>query len=171
MEIRLKSNKKVIRFTWSNIIKIIEFISSLLIISIFFLLVLQVISRYFLEYPFSWPEEVSGFLLSWTIFFGSIVAYDSGKLSKILFLREKLPISLQILLEITMNIIVILVLFILINKGLENTILSASRRTPALRFRYSYVTVALPIGFSLLVVGYIKNSIKSAYDLLHKSIK
>lgn len=59
---------------WFNMI-----ISTLLVVSFLTMIVLvtaQVFSRYCLGYSMAWGEEISRYLLVWTVFFGTILVYE-----------------------------------------------------------------------------------------------
>lgn len=159
------NDRKSSRFKGINIIKLIEFITAVGILAIAVILILQVVGRYLLKYPFIWPEEIAGFIFVWVIFIGSTVAYDRGKLLKMSFFKEKLPTLLQKVLEIAMNIIVLICLVILVIKGVESTLMVAGRKTAALRFSCSYIYMALPIGFFLLSISYIKTILKNIKEI------
>ena len=59
---------------WFNMI-----ISGLLAVSFLTMIVLvtaQVFSRFFLDYSMAWSEEISRYLLVWTVFFGTLLLYE-----------------------------------------------------------------------------------------------
>jgi len=145
--------------------KIVLILTSLAILAIISFIFLQVIMRYVFRAGFRWPHEISGFIFVWICFVGPIFPYEKNELIKIEFFRERLPYKASKIVEILISVIVLVALFLLIFHGFRAVNQVWSRATPALRFSYGYVYLSLPIGFSLLFIGYLLDLIVQILQL------
>lgn len=139
--------------------QIVEPIGGAIAVLIAIILFLQVVTRYVIHYSIPWSEEICGFLFVWLIFLGSIVAYKDGQLLRLTYFRDKLPASLQLIVETIMNITVLIGLVAVIMKGTEAALMASSRKTSYLLFSWMYIYMALPVGFSFLAIGYFESLI------------
>lgn len=145
--------------------KLLDFFMIMGVLAIGLILLLQVASRYVLRYPFPWPEEMAGFIFVWLIFIGAKSVYDENKLINVSLLRNKLPTLLQKVLCIAMDIIVVICLIIMVIQGVNAVLLTVPRKTAALQISIAYINAALPIGFFLLSLSYVKNILKNIKEI------
>ena len=129
------------------------FVTSAITVAIACVLLLQVVSRMIFKYPFAWPEELAGFLFVWLIFLGVSVAYRSGGMIGINWLVQMLPAWARAVINAITSLLMILLLFFLVWKGVETTLKAASSQTTVLRFSWAWVYAAFPVGFSLLLAS------------------
>lgn len=135
--------------------RLVEMATAALVLLIAAVLLLQVVGRHVLAYPFSWPEEVAGFLFVWLIFLGSVVAYRRRSLIGIEWLPGLLPPLGREAMRLVSNLIVVAFLVTLIWQGIEATIAAAATRTTVLRFSWLWVYLALPVGFGGLLIAFL----------------
>ena len=135
--------------------RLLEFVAGMLVLAIAAILLLQVVGRHVFEYPFSWPEEVAGFMFVWLIFLGAITAYRRGGLIGIDWLIGKLQPLPREIIRMLSNLIVIVLLAALIWNGVEATVAASGTRTTVLRFTWAWIYAAMPIGFAVLLLSFI----------------
>jgi len=139
------------------IARVVEVITGLLVLSIAGVLLLQVLGRHLLEYPFSWPEEVAGFLFVWLIFLGAVVAYRRGGLIGIDWLLSKASTRIAAMVKLISDLLVMALLVGLVWTGVEATAGVAGTSTTVLRFSWGWVYLAFPIGCALLLSAFAVN--------------
>ncbi|MCL4744264.1 MAG: TRAP transporter small permease [Burkholderiaceae bacterium] len=138
---------------WSAAIA--NFVTTSLVVVIAAILLLQVIGRYVFEYPFTWPEELSGLLFVWVIFLGALPASRGGHLMGIMVFVEMLPPRWTRIVAVATNLIVLATLVTLVIKGVDATRAAGSMRMTATGLSWAYVYAALPVGFAALSIAYL----------------
>ena len=139
---------------------VLEAMTGASVLAIAAILTLEVISRYLLEYPFSWPEELCGFVFVWLIFLGAPLSYRSGQLIGIRIFVEMLPKTAQRTVAVAINIVVVAFLVYLAYQGVEATISAWNKKTTVLEFSWAWIYLALPIGALAMTVGYLATVVR-----------
>ncbi|MEQ9811984.1 MAG: TRAP transporter small permease [Azospirillaceae bacterium] len=147
------------------IARIIEVITGLLVLLIAGVLLVQVLGRHLLQYPFSWPEEVAGFLFVWLIFLGAGVAYRRGGLIGIDWLLSKASSRLAAAIKLVSDLTVLALLVGLVWTGVEATVGVAGTSTTVLRFSWGWVYLAFPIGCGLLLFAFARDIARDLHRL------
>jgi TRAP-type C4-dicarboxylate transport system permease small subunit len=92
---------------------LLEFFSSIMLLSMSVILSLQVFCRFVLNSSLGWPDELSGYLLVWLTFIGSILALADGEHISFTLLVKKAKGKVQLILKTIANLIMIFFLAIL----------------------------------------------------------
>lgn len=144
---------------------ILDAVTGALVVAIAAILLLQVIGRYVLEYPFTWPEEMAGFLFVWVIFLGALSAYRGGHMIGISIFVDKLPARWTAAVRLATNLVVVAILVLMIVEGVDATRAAAGMRTTVTGLSWAYIYLALPIGFALLALGYLGAVVRDAREM------
>lgn len=144
--------KTYVNFTDNLNVGIRYIVSSLFVIMVS-LVFLQVVTRFVINYPISWTEEISRYLMIYIVFLGSA-----------LLVRKTAHIAVDFLLEIVnpktkkalnlVNLIISMVFFgILLYFGTELTIVVIGQATPNLQFSMAWAYAAVPLGALLMLMN------------------
>jgi TRAP-type C4-dicarboxylate transport system permease small subunit len=125
-------------------------------------IVTQVISRYFLGHAFTWAEEVSRYLMVWSVFLGAALALRTQSLIALEIIAEKLSIGAKRGLKIIVYFIGLIFFIILFVKGLEIIGNVKFQRSPALQISMSFPYLGIPVGAAALIL----NSIAVLIELI-----
>lgn len=141
-------------------IKIDEFIAGLSLLLIILLITVNVILRYAFNFILNWAEELATASFVWCVFISAAIAYRENRHIAIDIIVNFLPKTVYKVLDIIIN------LFLLcLNSGITYLsillcISSRNKPTPILRIPYSYINLALTVGFGLMVVYGIAHLVK-----------
>ncbi|MEN1967954.1 TRAP transporter small permease [Lentibacillus sp. N15] len=133
--------------------QILKYIVSLVFIILSILVVLQVITRFIVDYPLSWSEEISRYLMVYIVFFGSALAIRTHQHIAIDFLPEMLSGKNKRKLTIITLWICIVFFALLSYYGSILTITVIGQATPTLQFSMSFAYAAIPIGSTLMLLN------------------
>lgn len=144
--------KTYVNFTDNLNVGIRYIVSSLFIIMVS-LVFLQVVTRFVINYPISWTEEISRYLMIYIVFLGSA-----------LLVRKTAHIAVDFLLEIVnpktkkklnlVNLIISMFFFgILLYFGAELTLVVINQSTPNLQFSMAWAYAAVPLGALLMLMN------------------
>lgn len=144
--------KTYVNFTDNLNVGIRYIVSSLFIIMVS-LVFLQVVTRFVINYPISWTEEISRYLMIYIVFLGSA-----------LLVRKTAHIAVDFLLEIVnpkakkklnlVNLIISMFFFgILLYFGTELTLVVIDQSTPNLQFSMAWAYAAVPLGALLMLMN------------------
>lgn len=132
--------------TKMSFIRIIETISNVSLAFMFLIVMLGVFSRYIMSRPFVWSDELSRYLMIYMVFLGGTVSFRAEKHPSLNFLIDKLPSKWRYVWDSIIDILLLLVLVFLIIGGWEMVTNKPIGRTPALRIKYSWIYLAIPLG-------------------------
>lgn len=104
-------------------------------------------------HPLAWSIDVSQLLLCWTTLIGADIAFRNKKILGLDLFTKKLPVQLQRILVVFLDILILIVLCIFIKYGTALSISSWKRSFQTLKLSYSYVTMALPIMSALMIIS------------------
>lgn len=120
-----------------------------------------VVSRYCFGFTPIWGEELSRFLVVWSIFIGvSIGVRKSQHIGVDAFIRF-LPHNLKIASECLLNLIGIVVIGILVYNSLDfiKQTIEFDQLSPAMRLPMYIPYLAMPVGLCLSIIRFIQNII------------
>jgi len=114
-------------------------------------IILQVFFRYFLRMPFSWPEELATFLLSWITFLGASILIKHNGHIRVSILLDRLPHPARRMANIFLDLTMVMALALMIHYGIESFYIQNVSRTVALHIPKGYFSLPLILAsFSML---------------------
>lgn len=131
----------------------LKYIVSLIFIILSILVILQVITRFVVDYPLSWTEEISKYLMVYIVFLGSALAMRDHQHIAIDFLPEVLGGKSKHRLTIIVLWISILFFAVLTYYGSILTVIVAGQASPTLQFSMSLAYAAIPLGSILMLLN------------------
>lgn len=122
----------------------------------------NVVSRYGFSYTPIWSEELSRFLVVWSIFIGVAIGVRKNQHIGVDAIIRFLPHKLKLASEVLLNLIGVVVIAILVNNSFEfiQQTREFEQLSPAMRIPMYIPYVAMPVGLSLSIVHFIHNIIK-----------
>lgn len=128
-----------------TLIRLVEFISSGCLAAMFVVVMLGVFSRYGMASAIRWSEELARYLMIYMVFLGSTLSFRAEKHPALTFLIDKLSERQRRIWDFAIDFLVVAVLVLLINGGIQK-FEGPIGRSPALRVRYTWVYLAIPLG-------------------------
>lgn len=135
-----------------KILKIEEILAGGMLILIFALVFLSAIART-IGMPINWAQDISLLSFAWLTFIGSDIVIKSNGLIKIDMLVNKFPKSLQNILNVIFDLMMILFLLVLVIYGFMLVSQSWSRSFNTLKLSYAWCTLAVPVGAFLMLIS------------------
>lgn len=122
----------------------------------------NVVSRYGFNYTPIWSEELSRFLVVWSIFIGVAIGVRKNQHIGVDAVIRFLPHKLKLASEVLLNLIGVVVIGILVFNSLEfiQHTKEYEQLSPAMRIPMYIPYIAMPVGLSLSIVHFIHNIIK-----------
>lgn len=122
----------------------------------------QVISRYFFEYTPLWSEELSRYLIVWSIFIGVSVGVRENKHIGVDALIRFLPHRLKVAGECLLNLIGIVVVAVLIYTSIQfiGRTIEFEQLSPAMRIPMYIPYLAMPVGLALSAIRFLQNIVR-----------
>jgi TRAP-type transport system small permease protein len=133
--------------------KAVKYIVSAMFIILAVLVVLQVITRFVIDYPLSWSEEISRYLMIYIVFFGAALAMRNKEHIAIDFLVEIVSAKRKKVLNSVILWISLIFAAILFYYGSALTLTVVNQATPTLQFSMSWAYAAIPLGSLLLLLN------------------
>jgi TRAP-type C4-dicarboxylate transport system permease small subunit len=127
---------------------------------------MQVILRYVFMSPLTWPEELARYLLIWISCLGSAYATREGMHISVVFIKNKLPQSTQAAVAIGVHVLVISFFTFGVVQGFKLSFSQWIELTSALRLPMTYPTLAIPIGFGIMIMFNLELLIQDVKELL-----
>ncbi len=149
------------RRIWRNLE---EILASALLVVLCVVVTLQVASRYLLRRPFSWTEELSGFLFVWITMLGACVALKRGEHFRVGFLADRLPAGIRRWAQAATEGAVMIVAVLLVIAGLWRCRAGWTATSPALELPMTWPYAAIPVGGALMLA----RAVQKATDLFRK---
>ena len=122
----------------------------------------QVVSRYGFNYTPVWSEELSRFLVVWSIFIGVAIGVRNNQHIGVDALLRFLPHKLLLASEVLLNLIGVVVISILVYTSIDfiKETMEYGQLSPAMRIPMYIPYIAMPVGLSLSIVHFIHNIVK-----------
>lgn len=143
-----------------------EWSSAIMIVLIVIGTAMGVFWRYVLRDPLSWPNEFALFLFLWIVFLSaSTVARDDGHF-KVGFFIERRSERTQHIVNLFLNVLKLFFLIVFIHHSMVVFPRQAGRRmTAVLGVHKGWHTFALTVGFSLMALTILTDSLKRIVSL------
>lgn len=151
----LKNLKKIL-------LNIDAVIAGIALAALVLLTIIGALSRYFLDYPFTWLEEVQIWCEVWVVFIGAGAAFRSGSHVAIEMIIDALPKPVQKIFDFIIAAVVIGVIgYLLVQSiGFIQLFVNSGRTTSILQIPYSLIYGIVPISCILMIVNYLYIFIK-----------
>lgn len=127
-----------------HLFNLFDYLNGSIFALVFLLVVINVVSRYGLHFDISWSTELSSFLLIWIGFLGIDVAYYLDGHARLTFFRNKLPNSIQKIMNILVEILAIIVFVVFLYQGVRYISITINN-SPAMNIPMKYVYYCVPI--------------------------
>ncbi len=132
-------------------IKIEEWITRIFL-ALIVLLVFVAATMRWLGYPLIWSVDMAQLLFIWVCMLGANQALRRRDHIGVDILVRYLPVGARAVLELVLCAVVVGFLTLLIIHGLDLTLLNLERRFGDSNISYAFVTIAVPVGSTLLLV-------------------
>jgi TRAP-type C4-dicarboxylate transport system permease small subunit len=126
--------------------------TALLLVTMFVVIVWEVVARYVLASPAFWTEEFARYTMFYMVLVGSSVASRQQVHPALRLITGRFGPRLSFLWRLLLDILIVIVLLVILVQGSSMAIDEWMGKTPALRLRYFWVFLALPIGALLMIV-------------------
>jgi len=122
----------------------------------------NVVSRYGFSYTPIWSEELSRFLVVWSIFIGVAIGVRKNQHIGVDAIIRFLPHKLKLASEVLLNLIGVVVIAILVYTSIDfiKETMEYEQLSPAMRIPMYIPYIAMPVGLSLSIIHFIHNIIK-----------
>jgi TRAP-type C4-dicarboxylate transport system permease small subunit len=122
----------------------------------------NVVSRYGFNYTPIWSEELSRFLVVWSIFIGVAIGVRKKQHIGVDALIRFLPHKLLLASEVLLNLIGVVVISILVFNSFEfiQHTREFEQLSPAMRIPMYIPYIAMPVGLSLSIIHFIHNIVR-----------
>jgi TRAP-type C4-dicarboxylate transport system permease small subunit len=127
---------------------------------------MQVLLRYVFKSPLTWPEELARYFLIWISCLGSACAVREGMHISVVFIKNKLPQSIQAAVAIGTHLLVISFFTLGMIQGFKLSVSQWIELTAALRLPMTYPTLAIPVGFGIMIMFDVELLIQDVKEFL-----
>lgn len=131
----------------------VKYVVSFSFITLAILVFIQVITRFIIDYPLSWSEEISRYLMIYIVFLGSALAMRNQQHISIDFLPEVVSATNKRKLNILILWVCVFFFAILAYYGSVLTLTVVGQATPTLQFSIAWAYAAIPIGSVLMLLN------------------
>ncbi|MDW5299121.1 MAG: TRAP transporter small permease [Sedimentibacter sp.] len=119
----------------------------------------QIICRVFFS-ALSWSEELARYLLVYSTFFGAGVVYKRNGHIAVTMVQDLLPENFRKYSDLLVNVLCGILFAIATAFGFKYTSLQGNQLSAALRIPMKYIYMSIPIGFSVMILHAIDNSLR-----------
>lgn len=149
----------------NGLVKILEYFAIYLLIALFIVVFLAVVDRFILLQGWGWTEETARFLLVWGAFMAFALCVNKGLHYKVTFFSDRfLGKKAKINLNLSINVICLLITLLIGYKGLILTFDSTNQLSPALRMSMSYIYIGIPVCAILIAIFLLINIFHNLYE-------
>jgi TRAP-type C4-dicarboxylate transport system permease small subunit len=122
----------------------------------------NVVSRYGFNYTPIWSEELSRFLIVWSIFIGVAIGVRKNQHIGVDAVIRFLPHKWLLAAEVLLNLIGVVVIGILVYNSIEfiQHTMEFEQLSPAMRIPMYIPYIAMPVGLSLSIIHFLHNIVK-----------
>lgn len=122
----------------------------------------QVMLRYFFNYTPDWSEELTRYLIVWTIFIGTAIGVRNNIHIGVDALLRLLPPRFKLSMEVVLNLIGIVVSVALIWLSVEfiQETIEYEQLSPSMRISMAIPYAAMPVGLGFAVIHFIHDIVK-----------
>lgn len=134
------------------VIQGIGYICILFLATMTAVVILGVFFRYVLNFPLSWPEEMSRYLMIWIAFLAASIPLRKGEHVAMQVVIQALPVALRKIIKVLLDLMILVFLVVLTKEGLALAFFAAPQTSPALGFSMLWVYLAAPVGGILMIL-------------------
>ncbi|GAB3070725.1 TRAP transporter small permease [Salinicoccus sesuvii] len=131
----------------------LRYIVSTLFIVMVSLVFLQVLTRFVINYPISWTEEISRYLMIYIVFLGSALLVRKSAHIAVDFLLEVVNPKAKGILDIIVLAVSTVFFGLLLIFGAQLTYIVIGQATPNLQFSMAWAYAAVPLGGLLMFLN------------------
>ena len=142
----------------------IEFVIAVTLFAAIVILVFAAAIMRFFDRPLIWSVDMAQLLFIWLCFVGATRAMREKVHLGVDILVRNLPIRIQRMIETGVSLVIIAFLLILAYEGSVLTMLNIEREFGDSGISYAFVTIAVPIGSTMLALALAHNLIGSWRD-------
>lgn len=126
-----------------------------------------VVARFVFGVAIFWGEELARYLMIYMAFIGAAVAMRCNLHPRLTVFVNMLPRGVQQGLEVIISCLLVVTLVILFWHGLDIAREEGIMRTPALRIKYFWVFLAIPIGAALMLIQLLSRPFFPSLFVIH----
>jgi len=158
---------------WKGMDRIIDALGAGFLLVTSLVLALQVFFRYVLNYPLSWPLEVSLFCFVWLVWMGGVGGMREERQIRIEFAEKYLPRSILRILMPANTILSLIFLGFVIFYGIQVAESQMTAVYDILPFSRGVLYAVAPVGGSLMVISLVRVLARQIrrYSLRSESLK
>ena len=105
-----------------------------------------------LNHPIVWCDDISLLLFGWCAFLGADIAMRSNRLVGMDIITMNLPVKVQKILQLVVNLFITVVLVMLVIWGFDLAKMNWLRFMNTLTISYGWATLSLPIGSIMMLI-------------------
>jgi TRAP-type C4-dicarboxylate transport system permease small subunit len=143
--------------------------AGMLLIAMTAIVLVQILFRYVLNDSLIWTEEVSKTMMVWGAFLVAPWAYRNGANVSIQMFTDELPLTLQRLLHLALNVLVIWIIVVFWSESFGMVDRGFSIRAASLPVQVGWFFVVVPVAFGAMLLVGIELLIRDVLALLHPS--
>lgn len=140
-----------------------ELLSTVLLSIMSSVLFVQVFFRYVLHSSLFWAEELARYSMVWVVFLGAVVAVSRGTHTKVDYFVSKLPMKIQMLLEIFKNILCASFTGVITYYGIKVYKVAMMSRSSGLLLPMGWVYGIVPFTAAIMTVVFLKQAFISTF--------
>lgn len=144
--------------------KLLYYVIGIFTILMSTIIIYQVFSRFVLKQSLPWSEELTRYIMVWTVFIGAALALRKGALIGVEAIAEAVSFKVKKYLKIVVSIVSIGFFIFLIVVGLYIVQGVSVQTSPALHIPMSWAYAAIPVGALFMLL----NTILVLFELIMK---
>ena len=130
-------------------------LSIVLLAALCIIVLTQVVFRYGLDDPLYWSEEVSRFMFVWLSFIGFGVVAHRRQEMRVAFFFDRLPAAAKKWVSAATLVCMLATCALITLYGIELALSSHDVLSIAIELPWSWIFLAVPLGFSLVFIQYV----------------
>ncbi|MDO5715686.1 MAG: TRAP transporter small permease [Tissierellia bacterium] len=142
-----------------------ELIASFFLCITIILVILNIFMRYFLKTGIPWSEEVATACFVWTVYLGASAAYKKGQHIGIDIIVKYLSGRKKQIVKIFVDLVLLAVIGFITYLSILYIMTTYRKPTPVLEISSAYISTAIPVGFTIMVVRTIQFLIRDIKEL------
>ena len=141
--------------------------AGMLLIAMTAIILVQIVFRYVLNDSLIWTEEVSKTLMVWGAFLIAPWAYRNGANVSIQMFTDELPLTLQRLLQLALNLLVIWIIVVFWSESFGMIDRGFSIKAASLPVQVGWFFIVVPFAFGAMLLVGVELLIRDMLALLH----
>ena len=141
--------------------------AGMLLIAMTAIILVQIVFRYVLNDSLIWTEEVSKTLMVWGAFLIAPWAYRNGANVSIQVFTDELPLALQRLLHLALNLLVIWIIIVFWSESFGMIDRGFSIKAASLPVQVGWFFIVVPFAFGAMLLVGVELLIRDMLALLH----